>query len=558
MARKNRYSAQRLSIAFLAALMLPVLILAFIEKQPFGVTIVGILLPLGFYSLFATLSRRSGRMVWLGLIFVFFSAFQIVISYLFGESVISAAMFLNLLTTNSDEASELLGDIYPAVIVVCVLYIPLLWRSAVHLHHKVVLNDSWRRGLAIVGSTSLAVSCLVLWVGYSGAAKAILRDKVFPVNVCYNLALSISEVQKIKHYDITSRGFAYNAEREAIVANREVYVLVIGEASRAANWQLYGYSRPTNPKLASRNDICIFDGVTTQCNATHKSVPMMLSSVSASQHYQLYLRSGLPALFNEVGFTTYFISNQSPQGAMIDNLVADAHRVVYIPTPHYDGQMVEVMHKAMRTDPSPRILFIIHSYGSHFSYHQRYPRNFAMFLPDDDVAISSQNVSIIRNAYDNSILYTDYVLNEIISLLESYPTLCSAMFYCSDHGEDLFDNDSGRFLHSSLNVTYYQLHVASFAWFSSNYRSSFGDKVAAAVANRRAPATTRSVFHTMADMASISSPYVDCGASLLSREFDYSAPRLYLDDHNKAVVLDDNIGIDYLQRELFRRSGVDL
>lgn len=558
MVAKKRYSAKGLSIAFLVVLMLPVVILAFTERNSFGCKVAGVLLPLGAYSIFAALSSRSGRMVWLGLIFIFFSAFQIVISYLFGESVVAADMFLNLLTTNPGETTELLNSIYPSVIAVCILYIPLLWRATVHLNHKVIVQWNWRIRLFAFGSVTLVAGCLALLQGCHGRVKEALRDDIFPINVGYNLYFSVVESQKIRNFDSTSRDFSHQATRYVSIPAREVYVLVIGEASRAANWQLYGYNRPTNPKLTQRCDIHIFRGVTTQSNTTHKSVPMMLSSVHTSQYDLLYTRKGIPALFNEVGFSTYFISNQAPQGAMIDHLVKDSNRVQYVDAPNYDEQMLAVLNKIIITDPSPRILFILHTYGSHFSYNQRYPRRFATFLPDNDVAISNKNVAQIRNAYDNSILYTDYVLNEVIRTLESYPSICSAMFYCSDHGEDLFDNGDGKFLHASPIVTYYQLHVAALAWFSPSYRSYFGSKVQAAVNNIDAPATTHSVFHTMADIASVQSTYVHREVSLVSVDFDYTASRLYLDDHNRAVELDDRIGIDNTQRELFRRAGIGL
>ena len=282
----------------------------------------------------------------------------------------------------------------------------------------------------------------------------------------------------------------------------------------------------------------------------------MLSSVHTSEHDELFRRTGLPALFNEAGFTTYFISNQAPQGAMIDFLADDADRLIYLDAPNYDGQLVDVMLKALDNDSSDKLLFILHTYGSHFSYHQRYPREVATFLPDDDVAISPRNAEFIRNAYDNSILYTDQVLNDLITLLEREDA-CSAMFYCADHGEDLFDTAEGRFLHSSPTTTYHQLHVASLAWFSPKYKSMFSPKAEAAASNAAAPATTYSVFHTMADIASICSPYFNTKASLVSPEFDYSAPRLYLDDHNRAVPLDREIGIDDEQRAFFHRAGIN-
>lgn len=538
------------------SLMIPVIILTITEHNPLLVALTAILLPLGFYLLFSAASTRSGRMVWWGFPFIFLSAFQIVLSYLFGNSVIATDMFLNLTTTNPGEAGELLGNIYPSVIAVCVIYLPLLWFATEHLRRQITISTPLRQLFAKAGCASLVAGILTFLFIPTDEKLHTLRDETFPVNACYNMGLAISESYKINHYEQSSAGFTFDARRSAVVPEREIYVLVIGEASRASNWQLYGYDRPTNPHLSTRNDLVIFRGITTQSNTTHKSVPLMLSSVHTSEHDELFRRTGLPALFNEAGFTTYFISNQAPQGAMIDFLADDADRLIYLDASNYDGQLVDVMLKALDNDSSDKLLFILHTYGSHFSYHQRYPREVATFLPDDDVAISPRNAEFIRNAYDNSILYTDQVLNDLIALLEREDA-CSAMFYCADHGEDLFDTAKGRFLHSSPTTTYHQLHVASLAWFSPKYKSMFSPKTEAAASNAAAPATTYSVFHTMADIASIHSPYFNTKASLVSPDFDYSAPRLYLDDHNRAVPLDREIGIDDEQRAFFHRAGIN-
>ena len=522
------------------------------------VALAGVLLPFGFYTVFAALARHSGKMVWYGFIFIFFSAFQVVLSYLFGNSVVASDMFLNLMTTNAGEATELVSNISPAVILVVIVYLPLLWLATMHIRKKIVLKDGVRHWMFAIGGVVFLVGCVVLVCGCRGDVKRVLRDEVFPVNASYNLGLAISESHKINNYRQTSENFLYHAELKPVANTREVYVLVIGEASRAASWQMYGFDRKTNPLLSKRDDIILYRQITTQSNTTHKSVPMILSSIHTSQHEELYCRTGLLAMFNGAGFTTCFISNQQPQGAMIDHMANDANFVEYMDAPYLDGQLVDAMRKALKEIRSQKVLFVLHTYGSHFSYHQRYPRAFAQFLPDDDVAISKKNIDKIRNAYDNSVLYTDYVLNEIISTLEAEENICSAMYYCADHGEDLLDTKEGRFLHSSPTTTYYQLHVASLAWFSPKYKELYADKVAAAKDNENAPATTYSVFHTMADMASVTSPYVNVRASLFSPEFDYSARRYYLSDHNEAVVLDKNIGIDESQQAIFTRAGVEL
>lgn len=553
--KQRLYNPLTLSVALILALMLPVVILTYTEHNPFWEATTALLLPLGGYTLFAALSRRSGAMVWWAFPFLFFSAFQVVLSYLFGNSVVAADMFLNLTTTNTGEAGELLSNIYPSVIAVCVIYLPLLWLAVQHLRREITLEDTVRHKMMASGAVTMAIGCLTLFAGCPDR-RATLRDEVFPVNVAYNMGLAISESNKIANFHSTSATFSHEAVREVLPAEREVYVMVIGEASRAASWQLYGYERETTPLLSSREDIVLFKGITTQSNTTHKSVPLMLSSVSTSEHEELFRRKGMPALFGEAGFKTYFISNQAPQGAMIDFLVEDASVVEYLPTLSYDEALVERLQRIVREDRSERLLIILHMYGSHFSYHQRYPREWARFTPDDDVAISRKNVEMIRNAYDNSTLYTDYLLNEIISTLEAEQA-CTAMYYCSDHGEDLFDGKDGRFLHSSPTTTYYQLHVASLAWFSPRYEQLFPQKVEAARRNAEATATTHSVFHTMADVASIRSPYIKERVSLVNEAFDHSCIRYYLSDHNEAVTLDE-VGIDPEQAALFTKAGVGL
>ncbi len=552
---KKIYNPRLLAAALILSLILPVAILTYTEHNPFWEAVTALLLPLGFYTLLAALSRRSGAMVWWSFPFIFFSAFQVVLSYLFGNSVVAADMFLNLTTTNPGEAGELLANIYPSVIAVCVIYLPLLWLGVEHLRRHIILDDVARRKMMLSGAVTMVAGCVTLFAACPDR-RATLRDEVFPVNVMYNMGVAISESNKIANFHSTSASFSYDAERDTVPAEREVYVMVIGEAARAASWQLYGYERETTPLLSAREDIVLFEGITTQSNTTHKSVPMILSSVATSEHEELFRRKGMPALFNEAGFKTYFISNQAPQGAMIDFLAEDASEVEYLPALSYDGALVERLQRILKEDRSERLLIILHMYGSHFSYHQRYPREWARFTPDDDVAISRRNVELIRNAYDNSTLYTDYVLNEIISTLEAEQA-CTAMYYCSDHGEDLFDDRNGRFLHSSPTTTYYQLHVASLAWFSPRYNELFPQKVTAARSNAEATATTHSAFHTIADMASIRSKYVKESVSLVNENFDHSAVRYYLSDHNKAATLDE-VGIDREQAALFAKAGVKL
>ena len=187
MLKKIEGKALRLSMTLVVSLMLPVVILLFTEHNPLWISVACLLIPLGGYLLFASAARRSGVMVWLALPLIFFSAFQIVISYLFRSSVVAADMFINLLTTNSAEAGELLSNIYPAIIFVVVIYLPLLWVAVRHIRRRITLPSSIRIRIATVGVIIALLGFGALVAGGRHRTKQVLRDELFPANVIYNL-----------------------------------------------------------------------------------------------------------------------------------------------------------------------------------------------------------------------------------------------------------------------------------------------------------------------------------------------------------------------------------
>lgn len=546
-----------LTVYFFFTLIIPNAVLANTENYSGWAIEALILLPLGIYMMWSVALRRSGVAIWLAFPFIFFCAFQIVLLYLFGNSIIATDMFTNLLTTNPGEASELLSNIYPSVIIVCLIYVPVLWFAAREIAHKRYISRTARKNIGFTGAALAVIGSLALIPAYKiSESKHVLRDEVFPINILYNMGLCGSEFRKMRDFELTSADFTYNAQRTAEVEGREIYVYVIGEAARGMNWQLFGYNRKTNPWLSQTDNLFTFRNVLTQSNTTHKSVPLLLSSVDTHEHEELYRRKGLPHLFKEAGFETWFISNQSPQGAMVDKLAHDSDHLIYIQSPRYDIQILDEIRKVIEKSKAQKMFFILHTYGSHFSYHQRYPREYAYFIPDDNVAIATKNVEMIRNAYDNSIRYTDFFLAQTIDYLHSL-NAASALLFCSDHGEDMLDDERGRFLHASPTTTAYQIYVASFAWFSDNYRRNFPGKAEMAAQHMSAPATSRAMFHTIADIASIRGEHIDYSKSLVSEEYDLTAPRYYLNDHNQAVPF-IRTGLSSDDITLLRSFGMEL
>lgn len=124
---------------------------------------------------------------------------------------------------------------------------------------------------------------VVLGAGLVSLGAAFLLDKkyemtsdLYPVNVCYNVVLAVERNARTLDYEETSKDFTFNAATTHPTEDREIYVLVVGETSRALNWSLYGYDRETNPKLSEVSGLTAFTNVLTQSNTTHKSVPMLM------------------------------------------------------------------------------------------------------------------------------------------------------------------------------------------------------------------------------------------------------------------------------------------
>lgn len=269
---------------------------------------------MGFYLMWSAVLKRSGIMIWLAFPLVVLAAFQIVLLYLFGNSIIATDMFTNLLTTNPEEAGELLSNIYPSIIIVCAIYLPLLWFASRDIGQRHCLSKTARKNIALIGLSSFILGGLFLAPAYKVSEdKRVLKTDIFPVNVFYNIGLCGSEFRKMYRFEHTSEDFTYHARRTAEASKREIYVYVIGEASRAANWQLYGYHRETNPCLTRTEGLVVFRNTVTQSNTTHKSVPLILSSVKPINTKNYTVARGFRHSSRRLGSKPGFFPTSAPR-----------------------------------------------------------------------------------------------------------------------------------------------------------------------------------------------------------------------------------------------------
>ncbi|KZE82812.1 sulfatase [Myroides marinus] len=523
--------------------MVPSFYFAFTQPIDILGKVVVLLFPLGLFMTIFSAFKNSGAWLLMCFPLMFLHAFQIVLFYLFGEDVIAADMFLNVATTNTSEINELLGSLLPSIAFVCFLYIPPIVFAIRQWKQKNYLDWSFRRQ-TLLPAVLLLVASLVLsfFSANKNTNTFAFNQDVYPINALHNLGFAVNKWDKVKRYPDTSKDFSFKAFRDSVPSEkRQIYVLIIGETSRADNWSLYGYERETNPLLKDQENLYVFPDALTQSNTTHKSVSIILSNAEAENYNSIYRKKGIVHAFKEAGFKTICLSNQAENSSFIEFFTKEADIYKTIRTTdsktrmtenHFDEELVSLMQQEIEQNEGD-LFILLHSYGSHFNYMERYPEAFKKFTPDNVAGVRKSEKDHLVNAYDNTILYTDYFLSQTIKALEKTNAEV-AMLYTSDHGEDLFDDDRNRFLHASPSPTYYQLRIPFVMWFSNEYIANNEKRMNAVKENRTKPISTNAVFHTMINAAHIRTSYLEKDLSLVNRAFNAEA-RMYLNDHDIAV-----------------------
>ena len=238
--------------------------------------------------------------------------------------------------------------------------------------------------------------------------------------------------------------------------NKRLLILVMGETTRAQNWGLNGYPRQTTPELAAMGDQVVnFPQVSSCGTATVVSLPCLFSNMPR-QHYQANLakhQEGLLDVLQRSGVAVSWRDNDGGCKGVCDRI---RHLDVRDWAPNLkcnsdgclDESLLINLHDMITNMPDDAVL-VLHTMGSHGpAYYQRYPEAFRRFTPTCDTnQIQQCTREQLRNTYDNTVLYTDHILAEIIKLLQNKSGLASAMWYFSDHGESLGEN--GIYLHAT-------------------------------------------------------------------------------------------------------------
>lgn len=373
-----------------------------------------------------------------------------------------------------------------------------------------------RLGICVV---TLLCGVFVLFIQLQPFSALMRGDKSLrylfaPVNIVYSTSSTLLRDQNPEK----AQKVIVDPSPKAIFTSDKptLFVVLIGETARSANWQLANYEKATNPELSKLNIVNI-PKVQACGTSTDVSLPCMLSRVGRRDYDRKRILSeeSLPSLLKRAGFSVTWIDNQSGYKGTCDGV-----RVTKpTPDPLYchagtcmDGvfnRSVDETFNALKTQ-NHTVLFL-HMMGSHGpAYYKRSTESEKVFGKEcTDPTFKSCSKESIRAAYDSSIRYTDRVVAELIRKLQNRTDINTALIYLSDHGESLGEN--GLYLHGA---PYYiapdeQKIVPMVMWFSEPFKKNYTIDTRVIEENSHKPVAHDHLYHTILGLLNVHSSTYD-------------------------------------------------
>lgn len=298
-------------------------------------------------------------------------------------------------------------------------------------------------------------------------------------------------------------------------------VFVLGESTTRRNWSLYGYPRQTTPELeAISAELVKFDDVVTGYPGTDGSLKQIFTPASIAEPELWKSQPDIVTLAKRAGYKTFWLTNHSANSGMTSIIASHADVVEHTTRGssrgegYYDEVLLPELQKAL-DDPHPLKFIVVHMLGGHPAYHFRYPKEFSRFDADDQVArelAAAGRASwavLLRNQYDNAMLYADSLLRQSLEMTRQAATRHPvAWLYAPDHGEDVahYNNFAG---HNPRVRPMYE--VPMLAWASE----TFGLSEAAT----KRPYQLDVLDHTLLGLMGITGHYYEPRHDVFSEDF---------------------------------------
>ncbi|OLQ92445.1 phosphoethanolamine transferase [Vibrio panuliri] len=399
-------------------------------------------------------------------------------------TIFDTNMITNIMQTDSGEASAYLS-VYSVVWLLVLGVLP-----AIGLMSVPIKAQSWLKliGLKLV---SILISVLVIvaiaglyFQDYAsvGRNNSYLKHVIIPTQFVGATVKYVKQTYFNTPIVYKNIGLDAHQSSQALSQAKDkptLLVLVVGETARSQNYQLNGYSRPTNP-YTDKLDVVSFQDVRSCGTATAVSLPCMFSILTHDNydHDVAVNQDNVIDILKRAGIGMVWEDDDGGDKTVADHIarqMMNRHRVdaTCDGDTCYDMVLLENFDENVAKLSGNRMI-ALHLIGSHGpTYYKRYPPEMAVFQPDCPRAdIENCTEEQILNSYDNTIRYTDYVLSQLIERLsqleDKYNT---ALIYLSDHGESL--GEGGIFLHGAPYAIApdYQTTVPLIVWLSPEFQA---------------------------------------------------------------------------------------
>lgn len=377
--------------------------------------------------------------------------------------------------------------------------------------------------------------------GYHRVLKRTINS-VYPFDFTrsvFALKRQLKKVQKIekeRKLSLDNAGINYNGSEDLLG------VFIIGETSRACNWQLAGYERATNPRLMHRKNLYFFDDVFTGANFTLYSVPQLLSASTPSNFQGWHNLPFITEILQKAGFYQGWITQQSISEVWIRFAEAPCNFKSLRYSNEADKVLDELQLPSVKTfidESKNRSMLYFHTMGGHYAYTGRYTKQYEHFTPvidnetffneySEDLTTKQRQAITHLNSFDNTIVNTDMIIDSVISFIEAKH--CPAfLIYVADHGESLFDPPLYQIYHGHRNLPHYELHVPFLIWLSDEYKAQYPSTDSLLNAHKHLKAHSNSTFHTLLQLTRTNFRDLDSTQSFLSPYYKERTVRTIVD-----------------------------
>ena len=365
-----------------------------------------------------------------------------------------------------------------------------------------------------------ALLSLILVVSLPPLSRSVYFVNFYKMFVDYKIRLGKEECAILERQ---SQTYEVNEVYQDSVP--KTIVVVIGESLTRRHMSLYGYPRTTNPKLGALGDSLFVykDVISPQVH----TIPVLRSILTLADRDNLDYITEKPSmfeLFNRAGYETHFISTQPFGGnfkTSYDVLLNLSKNIYSLSSEKQPDEIIlPTFRNILANGNKKNKLILIHLIGNHMAYEFRYTPPYNIFSNEKDHLIEEtdfRDKKAIRtiDKYDNSVLYNDFVISQLIHVLQDQSAQKTALVYFSDHGEEVYEmRDFAG--HAYEKVSSSMCEIPFLVWMSPDFKKEREDLILDTTRSY----STSDFLYSLSDLAGFN--YVDYNdkRSIFSIEFE--------------------------------------